>query len=121
MIWIIDDDEIYQFTVLKKLEKNGYKHDVQSFLNPEDALVQLKKQGQIPPPNVILLDINMPQMDGWEFLEKLRALAFSIQNLQIFMVSSSIDHRDIERAKNSSLLKGYFSKPLDINAFLQKV
>jgi len=69
---------------------------------------------------VILLDINMPVMDGWDFLEwvKNNRHLFA-KNVPIFMVSSSIDWRDIERAKSYESVMDYMSKPLTEGNFFE--
>lgn len=64
-------------------------------------------------PEVILLDLNMPVMDGWEFLEAFRALKPSLpRKITIYIVSSSIAPADVERAKSISAVTDYIIKPI---------
>ena len=68
------------------------------------------------PPNVILLDINMPIMDGWEFMDEMIVLKSKISvSIQIYIVSSSIGFEDKNKAKNYSEIIAYLSKPIDSN------
>ena len=64
-------------------------------------------------PDVILLDINMPVLNGWEFLEELIPQLDKFPNdLPVFMLSSTIDQADFDKAKTYSIVKGFYSKPL---------
>ncbi len=75
-ICIIDDDEIYIFLMKKSFAAMGIYHEIISFLNGADAMEELLKikNNQEDLPGIILLDINMPIMDGWEFLTELRKI-----------------------------------------------
>jgi CheY-like chemotaxis protein len=71
-------------------------------------------------PDVILLDINMPIMDGWDFLEWFKEFKENlVKAIPIFMVSSSIDWRDIEKAKSYEEVIDYMSKPLTDGNFFE--
>jgi CheY-like chemotaxis protein len=64
-------------------------------------------------PDVILLDLNMPVVDGWDFLEKFDAIKPSlVKEIRIFIVSSSVDEKDISRSQSYVSVKGFISKPL---------
>ena len=64
---------------------------------------------------ILLLDINMPQMSGWDFLEKFNALDQKIKDrITIYILSSSVDLRDINKAAHNKYVKGYLEKPLEI-------
>ena len=62
-------------------------------------------------PNLILLDINMPVMDGWDFLNELQKIEEG-KNIPVVLITSSVDNHDIEKAKTYAQIKGYFTKPL---------
>ena len=64
-------------------------------------------------PDVIFLDLNMPIMDGWEFLDEFLKIPRSLKKrITLYVVSSSIDPRDINRAKSISLVEDYLIKPI---------
>ncbi len=73
-------------------------------------------------PNIILLDIRMPEMDGFEFLDEFMKFPIAIiKGCSIIMLSSSNDQSDIEKANTYKLVKGYLNKPLDITLFVDLV
>jgi len=119
-VCIIDDDEIFQFITKKSFERLDRHDDLLFFLNGEDALVYMTGaiQGLNPKPDIIFLDINMPIMDGWDFLNELQNLnnidGFKLPN--IYMVSSSIDDKDLIKSKTFPIIKDYIVKPIkDVN------
>jgi CheY-like chemotaxis protein len=117
-IWVIDDDPIYQIIVNKIIQKSELFSSVYSFINGKDAIDALKKtlENNEMPPNIILLDINMPIMDGWEFMEEMVLLKSQINELiHIYIVSSSIAFEDKSKAKNYSEIIAYLSKPVNSN------
>jgi CheY-like chemotaxis protein len=115
-IFLIDDDGLVNF-LNQEIIRDAYpEKKVRSFENALDALETLKKIAELPNsklPQLILLDINMPVMDGWEFLEAFRQLPKTIiQDCKVVMHTSSIDPRDIEKAKTFSSVTDYITKPL---------
>jgi CheY-like chemotaxis protein len=81
---------------------------VKSFLHAEDALEILKYKTENYP-DAIFLDINMPCMNGWEFLDSLCVLNISID---VYMLTSSIDSRDQDKASKYTQVNDFISKPL---------
>lgn len=116
-ICLIDDDEIYIFLMKKSFVAMGVNNEVLSFLNGADALEELikLKNNNENLPSIILLDINMPIMDGWEFLKEFRKLHSNIsQNIKVYIVSSSIANEDIEKSKTFPEIVDYLTKPVEL-------
>lgn len=110
-ICIIDDDPIYQFLINKTIGNSQSNHDLVFFKNGKEALDYFMLDLDKNLPDIILLDLEMPIMDGWDFLKEIHKLP--TQNTAIYIVSSSISHEDIEKAKSFPKIKGYFSKPMN--------
>jgi len=120
-ICLIDDDEIYIFLMKKSFIAMGVNNEVLSFLNGADAieeLIKLKNNDEILP-SIILLDINMPIMDGWEFLKEFRKLHSNIsQKIKVYIVSSSIANEDIEKSKTFPEIVDYLTKPVELETLV---
>lgn len=114
-ILIIDDDHINNFLFSRIIKLSGVSEDVETEKNASSALDALinniaTKQKL---PDIIFLDINMPVMDGWQFLEKYKELPKRIkERIKLYMLSSSVSHVDIEKAKEYEDVVDYISKPL---------
>ncbi|PLB20282.1 MAG: Response regulator receiver [Flavobacteriaceae bacterium FS1-H7996/R] len=81
------------------------------------ALDHLKKNYTSNNQYIILLDINMPEINGWQFLKEIKKSGIiKNNNLTLYIVSSSTDIDDIKQAQNHDLVKSIFSKPLSINS-----
>ncbi|MDO9001253.1 MAG: response regulator [Bacteroidota bacterium] len=108
IIYIIDDDETNNY--IAELLIKSVLPDVKltGFTNPIKALSGFT-DSNIEPNDVILLDLNMPQMDGWQFLEK-----FNEKNIacRVFILTSSLNPLDRELAANNPSVTGFISKPL---------
>ena len=112
-IWLIDDDNITNMLNRYFLEEHYPMLEIRSFIYAAKALEEL--QNRVDSPDFILLDINMPGMNGWEFLETLQHSELPPSALpEIYMLSSSLDPEDQAKARNSVLVKGFISKPLEV-------
>ncbi|REE07899.1 response regulator receiver domain-containing protein [Winogradskyella pacifica] len=114
-ICVIDDDDIYQFTIVKILKSIDLDKKISLFSDGEEALEflidNLYNNEELP--DVIFLDINMPIMDGFQFMEEYVKIKPKLnKKITIYMVSSSVDPVDIERAKNISDISDYIIKPI---------
>ena len=114
-VCVIDDDEIYQFLVRQQIESRKLANKILVFSDGEWAADFFKSEinnaGALP--DVVLLDLNMPIMDGWEFLEEFKALKPLLpKKIAIYVVTSSINQSDINKAKNISEVCDYVVKPM---------
>jgi CheY-like chemotaxis protein len=119
-IMIIDDNQIDLYIFSKLIAKNNFSENILVYNSPEKALHFIKQNQENPLliPQIIFLDIYMPQMNGFEFLENYKALnAITTQNCKIIMVSSSIDHNDIYRAKTDNSVALFAVKPITKKLF----
>lgn len=121
--FIVDDDQIYVFGLKKLIAINNLCKNILVFENGEKAINHItpiiKNNDQLP--DVILLDLNMPVMDGWEFLDEFVKIKPQLsKKIQIYMVSSSINPADIEKAKQYEELSDYLIKPISVEE-LQRV
>lgn len=116
IVFLIDDDNIYQFTARKILESTGLTKHIQSFYNGSEALNYFKDQKNINSetlPDFIFLDINMPVMNGWEFLEEYNKLCNTLpKSILVYVVSSSIDSFDMNKSKEYKAVTDYIAKPI---------
>ena len=111
---IIDDDPFNNLICKMAVENTLDNVNVTTFEDPEEALIFIQEQyTNMSIPSIVLLDINMPTMTGWQFLEEFAKFDEAIRTqFNIYIVSSSVDQRDIDRANNNALIKGMISKPI---------
>lgn len=120
---LIDEDEIDNIINQKIIESNNFSEKVMVFQTGTDALDFLRTNSKIAEnlPDLIFLDINMPIMDGFQFLEEFEKLDSPIlDKSKIIMLSSSISPRDIDRAASNRFVKKYLNKPLN-SRYLQAI
>ncbi|MCK8522274.1 response regulator [Aquimarina sp. D1M17] len=112
---IIDDDPIFVFGVKKIMEIIGFCKNLMVFQNGEEALNNLKAiiSNNEKLPDVILLDLNMPILDGWQFLDEFIKIPCE-KKIIIYIVSSSVDPQDILKAKTYELVSDYIVKPVTV-------
>lgn len=119
---IIDDDKIYVNLVKKIIEIKKLSENLLIFKNGMEALdhfkLILENATEDVLPDIIFLDINMPVMDGWEFLNEFIKIKNNFEKkITLYVVSSSIDPRDLERAKSFNLVTDYLIKPIELKKF----
>ena len=119
---IIDDDKIYVNLVKKIIEIKKLSKNLLIFKNGREALdnfkLILENATEDVLPDIIFLDINMPVMDGWEFLNEFIKIKNNFEKkITLYVVSSSIDPRDLERAKSFNLVTDYLIKPIELKKF----
>lgn len=119
-IFIIDDDQFSLFFTRYKLLTDKLTEDIHTFLSAEEGLKSLSQCNDDSIPDVILLDLNMPVMDGWQFLEALESSWPRYKNrCRVFILTSSLDSSDQKRANLNPMVAGFFDKPLHSEDILQ--
>lgn len=120
-ILLVDDDNIFNFLNTKLLESSGIVSEIHAAVDGQQALDLLNNYytGSSSLPDVILLDLNMPVMDGFGFLEAFQKLKLpKKENVTIIIVTSSEDPKDIARAKQMGITH-YLTKPLSRETLLR--
>ena len=116
LAYIVDDDEIIVYLTERILEEVQFCDESKTFKNGQLAIDQLKKAiaNKEELPQVILFDINMPVMDGWEFLEEFIKLPLN-KPIPLFVFTSSINPSDRDKAYKYKEIKDYIQKPLTVH------
>lgn len=118
-ILLVDDDEINNFISIKLIKKALIYTEINACLDGSYAInellaIQAKNPDDLP--DYILLDINMPIMNGWEFLDEYKRLGIDpLGKSKIYIISSSVFSNDINKAKSYDLVKDFISKPLNVD------
>lgn len=112
-IVVIDDDPIYQMLVEKMLHKVEPGITIIPFLNISSHIQDILKvlqetQNEI----IVLLDINVPGMTGWDFMDAFNEAEFDKSHIQVYLVSSSVDIEDHQKSQNNPKIVRFYSKPL---------
>ena len=115
-VFVIDDDTIFHFIIKKLLLNNDINVNPSFFENGMDAMEELKRKLNVSEnlPDLILLDINMPILDGWQFLEEFKNFKKQLNKEIVIYIISSSDHQyDLEKAKEfRNEVTDYFLKPM---------
>ncbi len=120
-ILCVDDDPITLMLCKKVIEKSEFSKKIDTANNGEDALtyfdnlkIELANNPSIILPELVFLDLNMPVMGGWEFLDLFLKdeYYFFFPNLKVIVLSSTIDPKDIEKSKLYPMVIDFLSKPI---------
>tara|TARA_R110002020_G_scaffold31339_3_gene97852 strand:- start:475 stop:879 length:405 start_codon:yes stop_codon:yes gene_type:complete len=117
---IVDDDPIFVFGIKKMMKSIDFSENYLIYSNGKEALNNLTSiinEGK-EVPDVILLDLNMPVMDGWDFLEEFKKVKLP-KKIVIYIVTSSIDKADYERVREFNNVSDYVVKPLEFRELEQ--
>lgn len=118
-ILLVDDDEINNFISIKLIKKALLNTEIMACLHGRYAIDQLLEIQQKDPnklPDYILLDINMPIMNGWEFLDEYTRLNIDpTGKTKVYIISSSVFSNDINKARSYPVVKDFISKPLNVD------
>lgn len=115
-IAVVDDDMLFQTIISTQLRRLG-SIQVRLFANGQEAwqFLQQQQQNNLPLPDVMLIDLNMPVMDGWELLRAIHenlSPAVGTELPRFYIVTSSIDRQDQELVVAYPFVAGFISKPL---------
>jgi len=117
-VLLVEDDPITIMVCDRIIKMTSFAEKVTSCENGKiaiDYLISIKDSG--PLPNIIFLDINMPVMNGWDFLEEFEKVQSGFLQLpRIYLLSSTVDPEDYKKAKSFSLVNDFISKPLSREA-----
>lgn len=112
--YLIDDDSLSNYLTQNLLRVEGFSSVISTFDSAEAALKKLVNQNLAEIPRVVFLDLNMPVMNGWQFLDALAPLKNKlIGRCHIFILTSSLALADMEKAKTYDLVTGLIHKPID--------
>ena len=114
---VIDDDPLNNTICRLTIKKALGGVDVKTFTDATQGLQYIDQEYSNPDATdsstVLFLDINMPIMNGWEFLEKYECLNHTVKNsIKVYILSSSVDDRDIEKAQSNKNIVNYLAKPI---------
>jgi CheY-like chemotaxis protein len=118
LIMCIDDDPIALMLLKKVINKAQFSKEIITAQNGEEALDFFKSQKKTPPnsislPQLIFLDLNMPVMAGWEFLDHFNTAEYlNFNKIKVIVLSSSIDPEDINKSKTYPIVIDFLAKPI---------
>lgn len=118
---IIDDDPIFVFGTKKIMEMTNFCESIVVYKNGKEAYESLKAiiLANEPQPDIILLDLNMPVWDGWQFLDEFIQIP-NKKTITIYIITSSVDPADVQKAKKYDAISSYIVKPIT-TAELKKI
>ena len=111
---IIDDDPIFVRVVKKMMDVADFCNNVQVFNNGKEAVDSLKDSAASDAPDIIFVDINMPVMNGWGFLDTFESLGLP-KSTHVYVVSSTIDPSEIQKARSYSFVVDFVEKPMSVD------
>jgi two-component system, chemotaxis family, chemotaxis protein CheY len=116
LVSIIDDDKFFQFATKRLLEASGQVDNILQFDDGEEAIKYFlaNKDNEENLPDLVFLDLNMPYLDGWQFLDEFTANNFT-KEITIYICTSSDSVYDKERFESYPKLAGYLIKPIAKN------
>ena len=114
---LVDDDPINNMLCGLSIKNALSDADIRAFTTPEKGLEFIQNEYSNihdEKPAILLLDINMPTLTGWEFMEQFDSFSDEVKSrVSVYILSSSVDERDKERARADKYIKGFISKPIE--------
>nr|WP_294936937.1 response regulator [uncultured Flavobacterium sp.] len=121
---LIDDDEIIVYLTKRIIAETNLVELIQVFNNGKDAIDYLTENAANPDllPEIVFLDLFMPVMDGWQFMEEyLKIKSNFSKQMTIYIITSSVSQEDIIRAKELSDVSDYIIKPVKKQSFIDLI
>ncbi len=117
---IIDDDPIYRFSFKKIVASIRPDIELDTVNDGQEAIRYFNPaEGRHKKVKLILVDLNMPVMDGWGFLDAYRLMPFGKEHISVYIVSSSSNPSDLDRSEEYPEVSGYLVKPIKREALLE--
>jgi CheY-like chemotaxis protein len=119
-VFLIDDDDVFVFLTKKIIERSEADIQLSVFQNGQEAIDYLRGAAEKVEllPDIILLDLNMPVMDGWEFLKVYKTFNLAQKkHIELYIVTSSISPYEVERAKSIEEVQEFIVKPIGKEKF----
>lgn len=123
-VWLIDDDEVFVFLTKKLIAQTEQAVILETYINGQEAIDRLREisADESALPDLVLLDLNMPVMDGWEFLNAFQEVEFSApEKIHLYIVTSSISPYEVERAKQIPAVQEFIVKPMVKQKFVELI
>jgi CheY-like chemotaxis protein len=124
---VLDDNQIELFIIKKMLTKYKVFEDTIYSTDGKNILkfLEVNKLERNSLPELLFVDLNMPKLSGWHFLDRLKSFYSQLQKpICVYIITSSVDPRDIKRSDNYPFVKSYLIKPLTretIEAIIQNI
>ncbi|WP_425639208.1 response regulator [Algoriphagus yeomjeoni] len=117
-VFLIEDDKIFRLITLKMLNNLRLPYlSICECENGQIGLNELALKRDLDEEVIVFLDINMPVLSGWEFLEEMvLQKSFGLKNISIYIVSSSTDASDLDKSKSYEIVDGFIHKPLSLDS-----
>jgi CheY-like chemotaxis protein len=116
-VCIIDDDSIYLMLVNRIISMNRLSDDVVEFANGKDAFDKLRQMNLMEEkmPDIILLDLNMPIWNGWDFLDEFQKLNLAVIP-DVYIITSSANPEEKAKGLSYPIVKGFLVKPISVDS-----
>jgi CheY-like chemotaxis protein len=118
-ILLVDDDQLFNFISSEMIGAKDPDSQIITFLSSIEALDWLNTTiiSGSPLPDILFLDVRMPELTGFELLDRLMTShpIEVLKKMEVYMLTSSLDEQDSQKASINPLVKGFLSKPLDMD------